>query len=132
MNIEKKVFFTGRIPNTEIPELLRASNFYISMPITEGVSASLFEAMASNSYPIVSNIAGNQSWITHRKNGQLITVDDSTILAEEILWAFENSTYRKESVLTNRKFIEDNADYKINMKIIANKYHELINISKTN
>ena len=88
--------------------------------------------MASNSYPIVSNIAGNQSWITHRKNGQLITVDDSTILAEEILWAFENSTYRKESVLTNRKFIEDNADYKINMKIIANKYHELINISKTN
>jgi uncharacterized protein YozE (UPF0346 family) len=24
------------------------------------------------------------------------------------------------------KFIEENADYKINMKIIANKYHELI------
>jgi hypothetical protein len=32
----------------------------------------------------------------------------------------------KESVLHNRKFIEENADYKINMKIIANKYHELI------
>jgi glycosyltransferase involved in cell wall biosynthesis len=40
LNIERK-FFTGRIPNTELPELLRASNFYISMPITEGVSASL-------------------------------------------------------------------------------------------
>jgi glycosyltransferase involved in cell wall biosynthesis len=66
LNIERKVFH-GRIPNTELPELLRASNFYISMPITEGVSASLFEAMASNCYPIVTNIAGNQSWITHRK-----------------------------------------------------------------
>jgi glycosyltransferase involved in cell wall biosynthesis len=94
------------------------------MPITEGVSASLFEAMASNCYPIV-NIAGNQSWITHQ-NGQLITVDDSNMLATEILWAFENSAFRKESVLHNRKFIEENADYKINMKIIANKYHELI------
>jgi hypothetical protein len=27
--------------------------------------------------------------------------------------------------LHNRKFIEENADYKINMKIIANRYHEL-------
>jgi glycosyltransferase involved in cell wall biosynthesis len=126
LNIEKKVFFTGRIPNTELPELLRASNFYISMPITEGVSASLFEAMASNCYPIVTNIAGNQSWITHRKNGQLITVDDPNMLAAEILWAFENTACRKKSVLLNRKFIEENADYKINMKIIANKYHELI------
>ncbi|SEA90629.1 protein involved in gliding motility RemC [Flavobacterium gillisiae] len=132
LNIEKKVFFTGRIQNTELPKLLQESNFYISMPTTEGVSASLFEAMASNCYPIVSNIPGNQSWITHRENGQLINVDDSKMLAEEIAWAFEHTDYRKESVLNNRKFIEENVDYKINMKIIAAKYHELINTTKTN
>lgn len=132
LNIEKQVVFTGRIKNTDLPRLLKECNFYISMPTTEGVSASLFEAMASNCYPIVSNVAGNQSWISHRKNGQLITVDDSEMLATEIVWAFQNTQYRKESVLTNRKFIEENADYKINMKIIANKYHELINTSKTN
>jgi hypothetical protein len=50
VNIERKVFH-GKNSNTELPELLRASNFYISMPITEGVSTSLFEAMASNSLP---------------------------------------------------------------------------------
>jgi glycosyltransferase involved in cell wall biosynthesis len=132
LNIESKVIFTGRIPNTKLPELLKASNFYISMPITEGVSASLFEAMASNCYPIVSNIVGNQSWISHRKNGQLINVDDSNMLAEELLWAFENETYRMEAIMKNRLFIEDHADYKINMKIIAHKYHELINSTETN
>ena len=73
LNIENKVNFTGRIPNTELPKLLQESNIYISMPITEGVSASLFEAMAANCYPIVTDIAGNQSWIKHRENGQLIT-----------------------------------------------------------
>lgn len=132
LNIEKKVIFTGRIANTELPILLQESNFYISMPVTEGVSASLFEAMACNCYPIVSNIAGNQSWINHRKNGQLTTVDDSDVLAAEILWAFENNEYRNDCVLRNRKFIEDNVDYKINMKIIANKYHELINSTEVN
>lgn len=132
LKIENKVNFTGRIPNTKLPELLQQSNIYISMPITEGVSASLFEAMASNCYPIVTDIPGNQSWIKHRENGQLITIDDSGMLAKEILWAFENSEYRNAAVLKNRKFVEENADYNTNMKIIADKYHELINTSKTN
>jgi glycosyltransferase involved in cell wall biosynthesis len=132
LKIEKKVNFTGRIPNTKLPELLQKSNIYISMPITEGVSASLFEAMASNTYPIVTNIPGNQSWIKHRENGQLITIDNFRMLAEEILWAFENSEHRKNAVIKNRKFVEENADYNTNMKIIATKYHELINTYKTN
>jgi glycosyltransferase involved in cell wall biosynthesis len=132
LNIEKKVNFTGRIPNTKLPELLQKSNIYISMPITEGVSASLFEAMASNCYPIVTDIPGNRSWIKHRENGQLITIDNFRMLAEEILWAFENNEIRKAAVIKNRQFVEENADYKTNMKIIATKYHELIHTSKTN
>lgn len=130
LNIESKVNFRGRIPNTKLPELLQKSNFYISMPITEGVSASLFEAMAANCYPIVTDIPGNQCWITHRNNGQLITIDDYKMLAEELIWSFENSDYRKKAVLKNRKFVEENADYSKNMKIISDKYHELINTTK--
>ena len=132
LKIKNKVNFTGRIPNTKLPELLQQSNFYISMPITEGVSASLFEAMASNCYPVVTDIPGNQSWIKHRENGQLITIDDTEMLADELLWAFENKEYRNEAVIKNRKFVEENANYKTNMKIIADKYHELINTSKNN
>ncbi|MBG6110666.1 glycosyltransferase involved in cell wall biosynthesis [Flavobacterium sp. CG_9.10] len=127
LNIEEKVHFTGRIPNTELPKLLQQSNIYISMPITEGVSASLFEAMACNCYPVVTDIIGNQSWITHRENGQLIPVDDFKILAEELVWSFENSEHRNKAVLKNRKFVEENANYNTNMKIIADKYHQLIN-----
>ncbi|MFL9830852.1 glycosyltransferase [Flavobacterium sp. ST-87] len=130
MQIENKVIFTGRIPNTELPKLLQESNFYISMPITEGVSASLFEAMACGCYPIVSDIPGNQNWIRHRENGQLITVDDFEMLANEILWAFENKTILENAVSNNRKFIEKQVNYKTNMKIIADKYHELIDSKK--
>ncbi|PIF60512.1 glycosyltransferase [Flavobacterium sp. 11] len=132
LGIEDKVNFTGRIPNTELPKLLQQSNIYISMPITEGVSASLFEAMATNCYPIVTDIAGNQSWIKHRENGQLVTVDDYKMLADELIWAFKNNKHRNEAVLKNRIFLEKNADYNINMKIIANKYHELINTNSPN
>jgi glycosyltransferase involved in cell wall biosynthesis len=132
LNIENKVQFSGRIPNTALPKLLQESNIYISMPTTEGVSASLFEAMACECYPIVTDIPGNQSWINHRENGQLISVNDIKMLAEELIWSFENSEYRNNVVLKNRKFIEQNADYNTNMKIIARKYHELIDAAKIN
>ncbi|WP_427875138.1 glycosyltransferase [Flavobacterium sp. MMS24-S5] len=128
LQIENKVIFTGRIPNTELPKLLQQSNVYISMPTTEGVSASLFEAMACNCYPIVSDIPGNQSWITHRENGQLITIDDTEMLANELILSFENPELRNEAITRNRKFVEENANYYINMKVISQKYHELINL----
>ncbi|WP_433833495.1 glycosyltransferase [Flavobacterium anhuiense] len=127
LQIENKVIFTGRIPNTELPKLLQQSNIYISMPITEGVSASLFEAMASNCFPVVSDIPGNQSWITHRENGQLIEIDNLEMLAEELIWSFENPELRNEAIIQNRKFVEENANYDINMKLISEKYHELLN-----
>ncbi|WP_281633806.1 glycosyltransferase [Flavobacterium luteolum] len=130
LDIEKKVIFTGRILNTELPKLLQQSNIYISMPITEGVSASLFEAMACKCYPIVSAIPGNQSWITHRENGQLIEIDNIKMLAEELIWSFENSEYRNQTIIRNRKFVEENANYVINMKVISEKYHELIDSKK--
>lgn len=132
LNIENKVNFTGRIPNTELPKLLQQANIYISMPTTEGVSASLFEAMACNCYPVVTDIIGNQSWIKHRENGQLITVDDFEMLAEELIWSFENSEHRNYAVLKNRKFVEENANYNTNMRIIADKYHQLINTNSPN
>ena len=132
INIDKKVHFTGKIPNATLPELLQKANFYISMPITEGVSASLFEAMASNCFPVVTDILGNQSWIKHRENGQLVTIDDSKMLADELVWAVENIELCEKAILQNRKWVEEHVNYTVNMKIIADKYHELINASKLN
>lgn len=127
LKINDQVIFKGRILNSELPKLLQYSNFYISMPTTEGVSASLFEAMATNCYPIVSDLPGNRSWIEHRENGQLVEVDNFEMLANEIIWAYENEDYRNVAIQKNRIFVEQNANYAFNMKFIASKYHQLLN-----
>lgn len=126
LHIGDKITFTGRIPNEKLPELLNQSNFYISMPSTEGVSSSLFEAMATDCYPIVSDVLGNQCLITHRENGQLVRVDDKEMLANEVLWAYQNPEYRKQVIAKNRIFVQEKANYSLNMKIIADRYHQLI------
>ncbi|MDN3677397.1 glycosyltransferase [Flavobacterium paronense] len=131
MNIEREVEFLGRIDNTTIPKYLQQANFYISMPITEGVSASLFEAMACGCFPIVSDLPGNRSWITQKVNGILVTSENHIKLAEELQWAFNNNDFTKKAIAENRKLVEENADYKTNMKKIACTYHDLMNTKST-
>ena len=128
LKIDNEVNFVGRINNNDIPKFLQQANFYISTPITEGVSASLFEAMASGCLPIVSDLPGNRSWIQQKENGILVTIENEFNLAEEIQWAFKNTDFTKKTIVENRKFVEKNANYKINMKKIAFTYHDLIEI----
>ena len=126
LNIDSKVQFLGRISNDKLPILLQKSNFYISMPITEGVSASLFEAMATGCYPLVSDITGNKFWINHNENGHLVEVDNYEKLANDLIWCHQNKEYTNQAVQKNQKFVNQNVNYKINMQIIADKYHNLI------
>ena len=131
LKIDNEVNFVGRINNNDIPKFLQQANFYISTPITEGVSASLFEAMASGCLPIVSDLPGNRCWIQQKENGILVTIENEFNLAEEIQWAFKNTYFTKKAIVENRKFVEENANYKINMKKIAFTYHDLIKIKST-
>jgi glycosyltransferase involved in cell wall biosynthesis len=131
LKIDNEVNFVGRINNNDIPKFLQHANFYISTPITEGVSASLFEAMASGCLPIVSDLPGNRSWIQQKENGILVTIENEIKLAEEIEWAFKNTYFTKKAIVENRKFVEENANYKINMKKIAFTYNDLIEIKST-
>ena len=131
LKIDNEVNFVGRINNNDIPKFLQQANFYISTPITEGVSASLFEAMACGCLPIVSDLPGNRCWIQQKENGILVTIENEFKLAEEIEWAFKNTDFTKKAIVENRKFVEENANYKINMKKIAFTYHDLIKIKST-
>ena len=131
LKIKDEVDFTGRINNNDIPKFLQRANFYISTPTTEGVSSSLFEAMACGCLPIVSDLPGNRSWIQQKVNGILVTIENEFNLAEEIEWAFHNNDFAKKAIFQNRKFVEENANYKINMKKIALTYHDLIKNKST-
>ena len=58
-----------------------ASQVYVSIPITDGTSISLLEAMAYGCIPIVSDLPANREWIEHGKNGLITSGDLSKDLA---------------------------------------------------
>lgn len=126
LGLQQDVKFLGRIHNHDLPAYLASSTFYVSMPMTEGVSASLFEAMAAGCYPLVTDLPGNRYWVRSDENGQLIPVNDSAALAEKIITLYHQPDVLAKAIGENRAFIESYANYEINMKKIADKYHQLI------
>ncbi len=123
--MEKEVTFTGRIDNHILPDYLKSHDVYVSMPVTEGVSASLFEAMAAGCYPIVSRLPGTEAWITDLANGRLIEVDNAVALADALEWYYTNKPSLNSVVQKNRALIERLANYEVNMNFISQTYKSL-------
>ncbi len=131
LQIDDLISFGGRIPNHELPIELGQSNLYLSVPITEGASSSLMEAMASGLYPIVTKLPGNMSFIKDNVNGKLVEVGSVQSLMSAIRSYCEMNIYDiTDAVIKNRKWVEQFCDRDINMNYFWSKYMQIHSIKK--
>lgn len=125
LGLQNEITFEGRIPNPSLPDYLRKANYYISTPITEGVSASLLEAMACGLYPVVTDLPGNRAWITDKLNGELVPPDNAVALAEKLIESFQDLERRQKAIAQNLAAIDEKAVYQKNLPQFIERYLEL-------
>jgi glycosyltransferase involved in cell wall biosynthesis len=126
LGLDSEITFLGRISNEALKKELQTSNVYISMPVTEGVSASLLEAMACCCIPVVSDLPANRQWITNRVNGFLIPVGDVRELANSLTFLWNNIEEYKPVLASNKSLVQLKASQKTNTEVFIKKYKELI------
>lgn len=127
LGLQDQIKWLGRIPNDQLPNYLGQAQIYIAVPETEGVSASLFEAMACGCFPIVTDLPANRAFIRHGENGLLVPVGSPNLLANEIAKYLMNSESFTRGIIENRGFIEHNCDLKHNMRSFYKTYQTLVN-----
>jgi glycosyltransferase involved in cell wall biosynthesis len=79
LGLENRVIFTGF--RTDVPELLSEAAISVLPSLSEGLSNSLLESMASGVPVIAANVGGNPEIIEHDVSGLLVPVRDSAALA---------------------------------------------------
>ena len=126
LGVEDQLLFTGRISNEKLPEILGESALYVAFPTTEGVSSSLFEAMAMGCFPIVSDLPANQAFISNKRNGLLVGVGDVNALADSIQFAIDHPELLEKAVASNRLYIESKVDFNKNMSRIYAHYKKIL------
>ena len=130
LDIQQLIHFTGRIHNDELPKLMYDCPLYLSVPTTEGVSSSLFEAMASGCFPIVTNLAGTKPFINSGKSGFLVNVDDPQDLCDKVTDFLKNPSFYQQAIQSNRKWIEMNCDVEVNMNKFWARYTQELKLKK--
>jgi L-malate glycosyltransferase len=73
--------FEGFVDESRLAALYRDADFYVSLSLSDSTSQSLLEAMAAGLFPLVTDIAGNREWITHRREGYLVPPRDPEAVA---------------------------------------------------
>jgi len=125
LDMTDHIEFTGRVPHEELPQLLRTRSVYVSAVRTDGVSASLLEAMATGCFPIVRDNAANRHWVEDGVNGLLVAGDEPERFAEAIVAAFRDEGLRERAARLNREIVVERADSTVNMKAIEAAYRGL-------
>jgi glycosyltransferase involved in cell wall biosynthesis len=79
-----RVHFAGALEPSELAAHLAEHHVYVSASPSDGVSASLLEAMAVGLTPVVPDIAANRAWVDDHRNGVLFEVGSTDALASAV------------------------------------------------
>ena len=94
--VQGYVKFLGRVPHRDVAKYLNAADIYVSTSFSDGTSASLLEAMACSTTPIVTAIPGNKEWIQDGWNGYLTPTGNVNQLAQKIVFLAKNEETRQK------------------------------------
>lgn len=122
MPVLEKVQFVGQVGQEKLPAYYRASDLYVSASHSDGSSVSLMEALASGLPVLVSDIPGNQEWITEERQGWLFADGSEAELAEKLVWAFDQAANFPEYRYHARKLAEARADWPKNFEKLLEAY----------
>ncbi|MBT4775632.1 MAG: glycosyltransferase family 4 protein [Crocinitomicaceae bacterium] len=79
-NLEEKVDFVGWLSSTQNNMWYAKAKIYISIPISDGTSVSLLEAMSAGCLPVVPDIKVSHEWVEDGKNGVIEQVDVNPLM----------------------------------------------------
>ena len=126
LGVAASVEFLGKIPHEDMPSLLEKADVYVSTSLSDGTSVSLLEAMASGAFPVVTDIAANEAWITDGMNGFLVPIDDETSLAHKIIQSLRNEGLTEEARRKNWKVVREKAYLKHHMDHLREIYEPYV------
>lgn len=100
-----RTYTKGRLTHDEVQGILRQSVMLIGLSRSDGLPASMVEAMANGAVPIQSDSSCCDEWIEDGKAGFIVRFDDVSRVTEVITQVLESKSLRREALSANRRRI---------------------------
>lgn len=126
MGIAEKVRFVGTIPHSEIASYYALADITISVPSSDGLPQTLYEAYACGSFLILGNLPQYDGVVKDGETARLVLVGNAPSLKEAISWASLNPEIRNQAKKLDRDYVIKHADLKTQTVIVNQMYDEFI------
>jgi glycosyltransferase involved in cell wall biosynthesis len=133
LGIEGSIRWLGRITPWEAnAEVYRMADIAVSIPFSEGMAVSVWEAMACGLPVIASDLPGLREWITPGENGLLVPVGDIDALAQAIITLVGDGDMQNRFSQRGAQLAHENADHQLEMAKMEQLYLGLLQHSHDN
>lgn len=120
LGITDRTHFIGTISESDLPELLRAVDIYVSASEVDGTSVTLLQAMACRTPAVVSDSPGNQAWITPGYTGHLFATGDVSDLAQKLQQMLARTQGETDALTAQaHALVEQEANWQENLPRLA-------------
>jgi len=119
--ISDRTTFMGKLPEAELPELLRASTVYVTASEVDGSSVTLLQAMSCAVPVVASATPGNAEWVIPGETGHLFTTGSPHEMAAALSDALHDSAHGDPQGLTTnaRDLVKERADWNRNRRALG-------------
>jgi sugar transferase (PEP-CTERM/EpsH1 system associated) len=114
--LEKSAWVPGE--RADIPEILQSLDVFVLPSISEGLSNTILEAMASRLPVVATNVGGTPELIESGRTGWLVPSQDPEAMAEAIAKYVDDPELRRHHADAARHHVETN----FAMKVMVEKY----------
>lgn len=125
LKLDKQVYLKGKIPNIEVPRVLREFDIFCATSHQESFGVSLVEAMAMK-VPIVASAAeGFKEVVLDGVTGYIVPVSDIQAIAKKLERLVMDKELRIKMGEAGRKHVEQWYDWEKNVTVMEKIYDEM-------
>ncbi len=121
LSVENNVKFVGWLNQEQNFYYYSIAKYWVSIPESDATAISLFEAMAMESIPVVSDLPANREWIVCGENGFIVDDTDADFLSKIV--GVNVETF----VPKNKEIVLKNATKKANKAKFLAVYDKILN-----
>jgi len=119
ISISNKTIFLGE--RYDVPELLAIFDLFILSSITEGISLTLLEAMATGLPVVATNAGGNAEIVLDNQTGFIVPPKDPNRMAEAIMTIIKNNDMANQM----KERGKDRVSKKFNLETMRDQYEQI-------
>lgn len=124
--LEKNILIVDMVSYQQMPELYAGSRVMVSIPQTDGMPQSVYEAMAAGCPVVVSDLSTYNGVVEHNKTGLRVPGDQPVQIAKAILRVLKENELCHNLIAQGRALMQERGDIFQEMSKMEQLYFDLL------